>query len=145
MARRRAGESAAPRLSSGWLQRALACGIGLVSSLLGIGGGSLAVPALAMSGVPMHRAVGTASAVGLLVSLPATLAFMLSPSPEGALPPGSFGHVNLLAFALLAPAGMLAAPWGARLAHRWPPDRLQRVFAVLLLVIAARMIAATLP
>ena len=64
--------------------------------------------------------------------------------PQGTMPLGSFGNVDLLAFALLTPVTMLAAPIGARLAHRLPAANLQRIFALFLALIAARMIVAAL-
>ncbi len=133
-------ETTTVRLPSGPWQRLLAGAIGFLSSLLGIGGGSLSVPTMVMFGMPLRNAIGTSPIIGLLISLPATIIFMLAPAPTGHLPPGSFGHINLLAFTLLAPSSMLMAPHGADLAHKWPPRTLQKVFAAILLLIAAKMI-----
>ncbi|MGE3623154.1 MAG: sulfite exporter TauE/SafE family protein [Bdellovibrionales bacterium] len=125
-------------------QLPLAGGIGFVSAMVGVGGGSLSVPALVMCNVPIHRAIGTASAIGLFISLPATLVFMLSEAPADGVPPGTLGHINFLALALLAPITMLAARQGARLAHRLPAVNLRRIFSIFLCVIAAKMIAGAL-
>lgn len=128
----------------GWKQTPLAGGIGFISALVGVGGGSLSVPTLVLCNVPIHRAVGTASALGFMISLPATAVFMLSKAPAGTLPPGSFGHVNLIAFALLAPVTMLTAPIGAKLAHRLHAKKLRRYFAIFLFLVAIKMIADAL-
>lgn len=125
----------------GWKQRTLAGVIGFISAVVGVGGGSMSVPTLVLCNVPIHRAIGTASAIGLLISLPATIVFMASQAPVGSLPPGSLGHVNLIAFALLAPITMLTAPLGARLAHRLHAKNLRRYFAIFLVLIAIKMIA----
>ncbi|HUY67928.1 MAG TPA: sulfite exporter TauE/SafE family protein [Alphaproteobacteria bacterium] len=122
------------------VRRAAPALIGLISAVAGIGGGSLSVPALSFSGVPIHRAVGTAAAVGCLIGVPATVIFLLTPAAASGVP-GAVGYVNVLAFALLAPATMLMAPQGAKLAHRLPALKLRRLFAVFLLAVAVKMIA----
>jgi uncharacterized membrane protein YfcA len=135
----------------GFAQKSMAFLIGLISAMVGIGGGSLTVPTLVMYRTPIHRAIGTASAIGILISLPASAVFMLSHTSYGAnlatagggfVPFGNFGNVNILAFALLAPVTMLMAPKGARLAHRLHATHLQRIFAFFLALIAVRMIVA---
>jgi uncharacterized protein len=128
----------------GWKQTPLAGAIGFISALVGVGGGSMTVPTLVLCNVSIHRAVGTASAIGFLISLPATIIFLFSPTLAGTLPPGSFGHVNLIAFALLAPVTMLTAPFGARLAHKLHAKNLRRYFAIFLVLIAIKMIAGAL-
>jgi uncharacterized membrane protein YfcA len=135
------------------VQRGLAFVIGLISSLVGVGGGSLSVPTLVICRMPMHRAIGTSAGLGFLISLPAAVVFLFSQLTHGAamrvvmkkgVLAGSFGNVDLLAFVLLVPATMLVAPLGAKLAHRLPPANLQRGFAVFLMVIALRMLYAGL-
>jgi uncharacterized membrane protein YfcA len=135
----------------GVARKSIAFAIGLISALVGIGGGSLSVPTMVMCRTPIHRAVGTASALGLLISLPAAIVFMLSQTAhsagltmtmQGAAPLGSFGNVDLLAFVLLTPVTMLTAPVGAKLAHRLPANNLRRIFALFLALIAVKMIIA---
>lgn len=113
--------------------------IGLISVMMGIGGGTLSVPAQALCGVPTHRAVGTASAFGFLIALPGAIAFGLSQPAVPVALPYMWGHLHLAAAAAMAPTTMLLAPVGARLAHRLPERQLRRVFALFLLVTAARM------
>lgn len=115
-------------------------GIGLLSSMLGIGGGTLSVPALTLMGESMHRAVGTAALFGLLISLPGTLAYIVVGWGDPRLPTGSIGYVNLPGLLLISPATVLAAPLGARLAHRLSAGHLRLAFGLFLLVVAARML-----
>ena len=114
--------------------------IGLLSALLGIGGGTMSVPALTMRGLPIHAAVGTAARLGLWISLPATVGFMLAQPPRELTPALSIGYVHLPAFALVAVLTWFSAPWGARLAHRAGRRVLTAAFAAFLFAVALRML-----
>lgn len=118
---------------------ALGIGIGAVSAMMGIGGGTLGVPLLSMFGAPIRSAVATASAFGLIISIPATVGFIWGGWNDPLTPPWSLGYVNLIGFALIAPASILATPWGVHLAHTIPPLWLKRAFAVFLLITSLRM------
>ena len=113
--------------------------IGTVSSMMGIGGGTLSVPALSALGLSVHRAVGTSAWLGLWIALPAALGFAWLGRGSAGLPPFSVGHVNLLALAVLLPATVLAAPLGAKVAHSLTRRQLAVAFGVFLLVSALRM------
>src|SRR5690625_7713102 len=83
--------------------------VGGVSSIIGIGGGTLSVPILSIFKYPIRRAVGTAAAIGLLISIPGAVGAFLSGLNKPNLPPFSFGYVNLMAFIILLPIpGFLA-------------------------------------
>lgn len=114
--------------------------IGLLSSLIGIGGGSLTVPFLSRCGVPMRQAVGTAAACGIPIAWGGAAAFMLAGAGVAGRPALSLGYVSLEAFAGLAVASVLTAPYGARLAHRLPQRTLKRAFAALLLVVGVSLL-----
>ena len=114
-------------------------GIGALSALMGIGGGSLTVPLMLLCRVDAHRAVGTAAAIGVVIAVPATLGYLVSGVGAEGRPPGSVGYVSLPGFALVAGTALLTVPLGVRLAHRLPADRLRRWFGVLLLLVAANM------
>jgi uncharacterized membrane protein YfcA len=118
---------------------ALGIGIGSVSAMMGIGGGTLGVPILSMFGYPIRAAVATASAFGLIISIPATIGFVLGGWNDARVPPFSLGYVSLVGFALIAPTSILATPWGVKLAHTIPPLWLKRAFAVFLAVTSLRM------
>ncbi len=121
---------------------ALAGAIGTVSAMMGIGGGTLGVPIMTAFGLPVHRAVGTAALLGLLVSLPATVGYLFA-RPGVDLPWATIGLVSLVGAALIIPGAMLTTPFGARLAHRLSRVALSRVFGVFLLCVAARMFYRT--
>ncbi|WP_300650710.1 sulfite exporter TauE/SafE family protein [Hydrogenophaga sp.] len=114
-------------------------GIGGVSTLMGIGGGTLSVPILNALRVPMHTAVGTGAMLGMVISFPGALAFILNGLDVPNRPPLSLGYVNLLGFALIVPATLATAGWGAKLAHAINAQRLRQVFAAFLALTAARM------
>ena len=121
-------------------QGGMGVGIGGFSALMGIGGGTLTVPTLSLFAFPTHRAVGTAAAFGLVIAVPAVAGFVLSGWGVAQRPPGSLGYVNLVAAAIIVPCTVLAAPWGARVAHRLPAAELKRAFALFLGITAARML-----
>lgn len=112
---------------------------GAVSTMAGIGGGAVTVAILTLFATPIHIAVGTASIVGVLVSVPGALGFAGIGWNVDSLPPYSAGYVNLVALLVMAPAATLMAPVGARLAHRLPRRRLAQVFALFLGAAALRM------
>lgn len=118
---------------------ALGSFIGGVSTLMGIGGGTLSVPLLSALKVPMHTAVGTGAMLGTVISVPGALAFMVNGMGVDLRPPLSVGYVNLLGFALIVPATMLSTRWGVSLAHRIDARRLRQVFAVFLALTSLRM------
>ncbi|WP_422061064.1 sulfite exporter TauE/SafE family protein [Sphingopyxis sp.] len=114
--------------------------IGGVSSMMGIGGGTLSVPVMTLFNVPIHRSVGTAALFGLLISAPATVAFAITGWNVDGLPPGSLGYVNLIGLAIIAPVSYLTAPYGARIAHALSKRMLSILFGVFLAIVAARML-----
>jgi uncharacterized membrane protein YfcA len=114
--------------------------IGLVSSWVGIGGGSLSVPFQTWCNVGLHRAIGTSAAIGLPIALAGTAGYMLSGQTAAGLPAWSLGFVYVPALLAIALGSALTAPWGAKLAHRLPVARLKRVFAGLLYLLAVRMV-----
>ncbi len=129
----------ADRVPDGPPRAALGMGIGSVSAMMGIGGGTLGVPLLSMFGYPIRQAVATASAFGLIISIPATIGFVLGGWDDARVPPYSLGYVSLVGFALIAPTSILATPWGVKLAHTIPPLWLKRAFAVFLAATSLRM------
>jgi len=123
---------------------AIASVIGFFSSWMGIGGGTLAVPTLSAFSFPIHKAVGTASAFGLLISIPAVIGFIASGYGVADRPPFSLGYVNLIAAGLIFPVTVLCAPLGVKFAHALNQQALKRAFAVFLLITALRMLWASL-
>jgi uncharacterized membrane protein YfcA len=113
--------------------------IGLVSGLLGIGGGSLTVPFLLWNRVDIRLAVGTAATLGLPIAIAGTLGFIFSGLDVPAQPGYNSGFIYWPAVAAVALASVPAAPLGAWLAHYLPRATLQRVFALLLIIIGMKM------
>lgn len=120
--------------------RIVAAIVGYVSALMGIGGGSLSVPTLAAFGNPMHKAVGTGAALGVLLAVPGALGFVVSGWDVAGRPPFSLGYVNVPALILIGVVAASVAPLGAALAHRLDQKQLKLAFAVFLLIVGGRMI-----
>jgi len=114
--------------------------IGMFSSLVGIGGGTLSVPFMVWCNMTVHHAIGTASAIGLPIAISSTIGYISNGWHAPDLPVHSFGYVYLPALVGIVITSVLTAPIGVRLAHSLPVDRLKRVFAVLLLVMGTRML-----
>jgi uncharacterized membrane protein YfcA len=115
--------------------------IGGVSSLMAAGGAFLCIPFLAWCSVPLRRAIGTSTAVGLPIAVAGAAGYVVQGLFVRGLPQWSLGYVYLPALVLVAFASMLAAPWGARVAHRLPVKRLRVAVALLLYAVAARLLA----
>lgn len=114
-------------------ERVLAAGTGLVSSLMGIGGGVIGVILLTMRGKSIHQAVATAAGFGLAIALPGSLGFVVAGLDAETLD-GAIGFVHLPGFAAVALGTLIFAPIGAGLAHRLSAARLSKVFGVYLLI-----------
>ena len=115
-------------------------GIGTLSALVGIGGGTLTVPFLTRSGLDMRRAVATSSACGVPIAVAGSIGFMVTGWGREGLPAWSTGFVYWPAVAAVLLASVPTAPVGARLAHSLPLPVLRRVFGVLLLAVALRLL-----
>lgn len=112
--------------------------VGFFSVLMGIGGGSFGVPLMTLYGMPIHRAVATASGFGMVIAVPSVAGFLMT-KVEGA-PPYTIGAVNLPAFLIVIGTTYLTTPYGVRLAHSMDPKPLRRIFAVFLTVVAINML-----
>jgi uncharacterized membrane protein YfcA len=112
--------------------------IGTVSSLVGIGGGSMTVPWLLWHGTRAQNAVATAAACGYPIAIAGTLSFVFLGQDLGR-PGFDLGYVHLPAFAGVVALSVLAAPLGAAVVHRSPPGVVRRIFGVFLLAVAFRM------
>lgn len=115
-------------------------GVGAFSALMGIGGGTLAVPILTTLGAPIRRAVASSAAMGVLIAVPAVIGFVVGGLGAENRPPFSLGYVSLPAAALIIPATIVFAPIGASIAHRIDQTLLRRLFALFLALTSARML-----
>ena len=116
-------------------------GIGAVSSLAAIGGGTLTVPFLTWCNVKVHNAIGTSAAVGFPIALGGAVGYIVNGLSVAELPQWSLGFVYLPALAWLVASSMLTAPLGARTAHRLPVPTLKRIFAGVLVLLSAKMLS----
>lgn len=114
--------------------------IGAVSALIGIGGGTLTTPFLTWCRVELRRAIATSAACGLPIALTGTTAYLIAGLDVTGLPPGSSGYINWPAAIAIAAASIFTAPLGARLTHCLPVARLRRLFALLLVLVALRLL-----
>lgn len=115
--------------------------IGVLSALMGIGGGQLSSLFMTFYGRPIHQAVATSSGLGVLISIPGALGFIYAGWPKmDVLPPLSLGYVSLIGMALFIPTSVWTAPIGARMAHRLSKRRLEVAFGLFLLLVAGRFV-----
>ncbi len=113
--------------------------IGLLSSLVGAGGGFVSVPFMTWCNVAMHNAVATSAALGFPIALASAIGYIISGYGNTNLPAGSFGYIYLPALACIAFASILTAPLGAKVAHQLNVAQLKRVFALVLICLSAYM------
>lgn len=114
--------------------------IGVVSSLVGIGGGTLSVPFMVWHNIPIHKAIGTSAAIGFPIAVTGTVGYIVNGWNTANLPPYSLGFVSLTALVSIAVMSVLTAPLGVRLAHSLPVDKLKKIFAVILFLVGTRML-----
>jgi uncharacterized membrane protein YfcA len=114
--------------------------IGTVSTLAGIGGGSLTVPFLSRFGVEMRKAIGSASACGFMIAVSGMLGFILHSTGSENLPDYSVGYVYLPALLAIVAASVFTTRIGVSLASRLPTRSLKKVFAMFLLFVAGKML-----
>ncbi|MDB5649390.1 MAG: hypothetical protein JWL62_910, partial [Hyphomicrobiales bacterium] len=115
---------------------------GILSALMGIGGGQLATMFMSFYGRTIHQAVATSSGVGVLISIPGAIGYILAGWGKPDLPPLSLGFVSLIGIAAFAPVAVLTAPLGVRIAHALSKRRLETAFGVFLLVASLRFLAS---
>lgn len=115
--------------------------IGLLSSLMGIGGGALANLVMSFHGRPIHQGVATGAGLGVLIAVPGAIGYMIAGWPKmELLPPLSLGFVSLIGFLMMAPASVLTTPVGVRLAHAWSKRRLEIAFGLFLSAMCLRFL-----
>jgi uncharacterized membrane protein YfcA len=125
--------------------RALCGGfVGLVSTLMSIGGGVFITAMMTFYGQPIERAVATSSGFGPLIAVPGALAFIWAGWGAAGLAPGSLGYVNFLGALLIIPTSVAAAPFGVRIAHGISRRTLELVFALFLMTVGLRFLLSLL-
>lgn len=127
-------------LPTGLPRAGIASALGVFSTLLGIGGGTVTTVTMTVCGAPIHRAIGTAAGMGAIIALPSTIGFMIIGFGEPGIGWGSLGYVNLPAAAALIATSVLFAPFGVAAAHYLPSNILRACFGLYLAVIGVIMI-----
>jgi uncharacterized membrane protein YfcA len=129
------------RQMPGWAgQTAVGGGIGFLSGLVGAGGAFMSVPFMTRCNVPIRQAVGTSAALGFPIALASTVGYVVAGWQLPPALPGAFGYLYLPALLIIALASVTMAPIGARTAHRADVKKLKRLFALLLIGMAAYML-----
>ncbi|MGY3687352.1 sulfite exporter TauE/SafE family protein [Vibrio coralliilyticus] len=113
---------------------------GGLSAMIGIGGGALLVPLLTFFSVDMKKAIGCASACGIVIALFGSIGYISSGSGHYALSDGFAGFVYLPALLGIVSTSWFTAPLGAKATHSLPVPTIKKIFASLLLVMAANMV-----
>ncbi len=128
------------QMPGAWGTAGVGAGIGFISGLLGAGGAFLSVPFMTRCNVPPRHAVGTSAALGFPIAAGATVGYVIAGWSLPAALPGAWGYLYLPALLVVSLASMSLAPIGARVAQRIDVLLLKRLFAVLLLALAASML-----
>jgi len=133
-------------MPKGFFLRAYGGVIGVLSTLMGIGGGQLSNLFMTFYGRPIHQAIATSSGLGVLISIPGAIGYIYAGWPAAAANPDvlalqlpfALGYVSLIATIIVAPTSVLTAPLGVRLAHALPKRALEISFGIFLLLVCAR-------
>ena len=119
-------------------------GIGVVSALVAIGGGSLSVPYLTWCNVNIRHAIATSAALGLPIALAGTLGYLFNGWGQVGLPEYTLGFIYWPAVIVISLVSYFTTPYGAHLAHSLPIPTLKKGFAVLLVLLSLKMLYSVL-
>ena len=114
--------------------------VGIVSSLVGVGGGVMTIPLMSLCNVPMRQTIGTSAALGLPIAIAGTVGFIVTGLGKDHLPPLTVGYVYLPALVGIVIGTFVTVPWGAKAAHTLPVTTLKKIFAVILFILATKML-----
>jgi uncharacterized protein len=118
--------------------------IGVFSALMGIGGGQICSMFMMLYNRPILQAVSTSAGMGVLISIPGAIGYILAGWGKDALPPFSIGFVSLIGVVLFAPVSVWTAPLGVKLAHSMSKRTLEIAFGVFLLLVSSRFVIGLL-
>ena len=136
------GAAAAEKLPGQPWDGLAGAGIGLLSTLIGIGGGVYITTYMRLFGWPIHKAVGTAAGFGPIIAIPAVIGYIVEGWNVPLGVPLSLGYVSVAGAIAVAPLSVLTAPLGVKVAHRLSRRTLEYVFVAFLLTVAARFIVS---
>ncbi len=119
-------------------------GIGAISALVSIGGGTLTVPYLTWQNINIKKAIGTSAAIGFPIAIAGTLGYVINGWENTSLENYTFGYVYFPAVLVISTASFFSAPYGVSLAHKLPISVLKKIFAILLIILSIRMLFSVL-
>lgn len=124
-----------------WVWVAWALPIGLLTGILGFGGGAVVIPVMVLAlRFKMHNAIATSLAMMILTSFGGAIGYIINGIGVPNLPPYSLGYVNLTSWFLLSSTSIVMAQVGAITAHRIPANRLMYIFIILMVYVGLKMI-----
>jgi uncharacterized protein len=140
------------KIPTGPLMRLYGFCIGLLSTLMGVGGGLFANLLMTFYGRPIHQAVATSSALAVLISIPGALGYVYAGWPAAARFPDvtalqmpfAIGFVSLIGAVLVMPTSLLTAPLGVRAAHAMSKRNLEMAFGAYLFIVGSRFVISLL-
>jgi uncharacterized membrane protein YfcA len=133
-------------LPKGPLMRFFGLCVGLLATLMGVGGGLFANLLMTFYGRPIHQGVATSSALAVLVSIPGAIGYVYAGWPAAAHYPDvaalqlpfAVGYVSLIGALLVMPTSLLIAPLGVGAAHAMSKKTLERAFGTYMLIVGTR-------
>ncbi|MDB5571579.1 MAG: hypothetical protein JWN93_2762 [Hyphomicrobiales bacterium] len=131
-------------MPKGPLMKVYGFGTGVLSALMGIGGGQISTMLMTFYNRPIHQAVSTSAGMGVLISIPGAIGYMVAGFDKAGLPPLSVGYVSLIGIALFAPVSIWTAPLGVKLAHAMSKRTLEVAFGCFLALVSLRFVVSLL-
>ena len=122
-----------------FIQNLISFLVGVISCMVGAGGGVITIPLMIFSGIQVKHAVGTSSALGLPIALAGTIGFIFFPSEHANFPKNNIGYINFVALVGVVIGTLSTVPLGAKLAHKMSNELLKKIFATLLFFLATKM------
>jgi uncharacterized membrane protein YfcA len=137
-------------LPKGFLMKFYGAVVGLLSTLMGIGGGLFSNLLMTFYGRSIHQSVATSSGLAVLISIPGAIGYIYAgwpaasrfPEVAALQVPFAFGYVSLIGALLVMPTSLLVAPLGVRVAHAMSKRTLEMAFGFYLLTMGARFLIA---
>jgi uncharacterized membrane protein YfcA len=137
-------------MPKGMFMKAYGFFIGLLSTLMGIGGGLFSNLLMTFYGRPIHQAIGTSAGLAVLISIPGALGYIYAgwpaaerfPEVAALQLPFAIGFISLIGTLLVMPTSLLVAPLGVKVAHGMSKRTLEKAFGIYLLIVSSRFVVS---